>query len=196
MKTIVGLTGMSGAGKTTVSECFSNAGYYVINCDETARKAVRKGSELLDRLAAEFGNGIINPDGTLNRGLLAQIAFSNAAQTEKLNSIMLPHIVEMIFEQINSADSNKILLDAPTLFQAGADKLCTCTVAVVAKREKCIARITRRDGISREHAEARLNSQFSADYFAENCTYLISNNGNISDLQSKTDEIIKIINEG
>lgn len=196
MRMIVGLTGMSGAGKTTVSDRFKIAGYYVINCDKTARKAVEKGSPALPELSAEFGSDIINSDGSLNRALLAQRAFGNAERTAKLNSIMLAYIVELINAEIEFSDSDLILLDAPTLFQAGADKLCSCTIAVVAERETCIERIMARDGITRGQAEARLNSQFSADYFAENCTYLISNNGDVSDLQSKTDEIIKIINEG
>ncbi len=196
MKIIIGLTGMSGAGKTTVSQCFKDAGYHVINCDKTARRATKIGSPLLHLLSAEFGSGIINTDGSLNRQMLADIAFSDKKKTEKLNGIMLPYIVRMINDEINSLECDKILLDAPTLFQAGADKLCSCTVAVVADREKCITRIIQRDGISREQAEARLNSQYTADYFAENCTYLIYNDGNISDLQSKADEIIKIINEG
>ena len=170
--------------------------YYVINCDKTARKAVEKGSPVLPELSAEFGSDIINSDGSLNRALLAQRAFGNAERTAKLNSIMLAYIVELINAEIEFSDSDLILLDAPTLFQAGADKLCSCTIAVVAERETCIERIMARDGITRGQAESRLNSQFSADYFAENCTYLISNNGDVSDLQSKTDEIIKILNEG
>ncbi len=196
MKIIVGLTGMSGAGKTSVSERFHNAGYYVINCDNTARVAVQKGSPLLDELSIEFGNDILNADGTLNRELLAKRAFGKADRTDALNHIMLPYIVALIEDEIESTDNKFVLLDAPTLFQAGADRLCTCTVAVVSERENCLDRIMIRDGISAEQANSRLNSQYDADYFAENCTYLISNNGNISDLQSKADEIIKMINEG
>ncbi len=196
MKTIVGLTGMSGAGKTTVAEKFLNAGYYVINCDKTARKATKKGSALLEVLSNEFGSDIITADGELNRRLLAERAFGDSKRTELLNRIMLPYIVKLINAEIAESNADYILLDAPTLFQAGADKLCKYTVAVIADKEICISRITARDGISVEQAEARLNSQFNADYFAQNCTYLISNNGNISDLQAKADEIIKIINEG
>ena len=102
----------------------------------------------------------------------------------------------MISREIDSVSNDRILLDAPTLFQAGADRLCTCTVAVVAERDKCMERITKRDGLTDEQANARLNSQFSADYFEENCTYVICNNGNLTDLQCRADEIIEIINKG
>lgn len=196
MRIIVGLTGMSGAGKTTVSNRFLHAGYHVINCDETARDAVKIGSPLLNSLSSEFGIDIINSDGSLNRELLASRAFATAQRTAALNKIMLPYIVGMISREIDSVSNDRILLDAPTLFQAGADRLCTCTVAVVAERDKCMERITKRDGLTDEQANARLNSQFSADYFEENCTYVICNNGNLTDLQCRADEIIEIINKG
>ncbi len=196
MKTVIGLTGMSGSGKTTVSKRFSDAGFYVINCDQTARQAVKSGSPLIEGLAKEFGCDIINENGELNRRLLASRAFATAQGTAALNGIMLPYIVELIKNEIASVDSSCILLDAPTLFQAGADSLCCCTVAVVADAERCIKRITQRDGITVEDAKKRLDSQFGSDYFSEKCTYIITNNGNISDLQVKADEIINLIKKG
>ncbi len=195
MKTVVGLTGMSGAGKTTVSDCFKAAGYFVINCDITARKATEIGSPMLCRLSEAFGNDIINADGSLNRRLLADKAFGDKERTERLNSIMLPYIVELIKNEIKMVNSDYILLDAPTLFQAGADSLCDKTVAVVADRSTCIKRIMKRDLITEEQALARLDSQYDADYFKNNCTYLIYNDGSISNLHSKAEKIIKSINE-
>lgn len=195
MSITVGLTGMSGAGKTTVSECFARAGYHVINCDKTARDAAKRGSPLIKRLADEFGKDVVNADGELNRGLLADRAFSSRESTEKLNSLMLPYIVSMIKKQIANANSEYVLLDAPTLFESGADKLCDCTVAVTADRDLCAARIVARDGITVQQANDRLSVQHSSEYFAENCTYVIINNGSLADLVSRTEQIISYINE-
>mgnify|MGYP001148031281 CR=1 FL=1 len=116
MSFVVGLTGPTGAGKSSVTDVAKNLGFKIIDCDALARLAVEKGSDV-----KAFGDGVLNPDGTLNRKQLAALAFSASDKTELLNKTLLPHIVKLIKAQI---DVPLVLLDAPTLFESGADSLC------------------------------------------------------------------------
>ena len=99
MKKLVGLTGKTGAGKSTVSAFLKEKGAYIIDGDIVARKVLVDNSAILNKLRGEFGEGILNPDETLNRRALAKEAFSTPEKTEKLNSIMHPAINDFIFEE-------------------------------------------------------------------------------------------------
>lgn len=196
MSKIVGLTGQSGAGKTTVSDVFKAHGFGIINCDITARKVTEDGSECNRRLT-EYFPGCFDKAFKLDRQALAREVFSDKCKLEKLDSIIYPYITELIKAEINvlSKKHQYILLDAPTLFEAGADKLCDFTVAVSANEEIRLKRILSRDGISEELIRKRFASQHSADYFKERCDFIIYNNGSVADAQSETERIINIIKE-
>ena len=121
MSFVVGLTGPTGAGKSSVTAVAEELGFKVIDCDQFARKATEKDSEGLSAVVNAFGEGILNDDGSLNRAALAAAAFATAEKTELLNQTLLPHIVKLINVEINT---ERVLLDAPTLFESGADSIC------------------------------------------------------------------------
>ena len=175
MRIIVGLTGPTGAGKSSVTQIAEKKGIKVIDCDLYARKATEKGSEGLSALVKAFGKEILNIDGELNRKALARIAFSSYDKTQLLNKTILPFIKELILAEI---DTDKVLLDAPTLFESGMDKICSKTVAVLADKDKRLKRITERDGISAEDATIRINGGKNDEFFKDNADYVIYNNDN------------------
>ena len=188
MRIIVGLTGPTGAGKSLVSSVATNLGFQVINCDLVARKAVEKGSIGLLRLAAVFGEGILNNDDTLNRKALAIVAFSSKENTELLNKTLLPHIVKLIKDEISS---DKVLLDAPTLFESGISSECDFTVAVLADSAIRLKRITERDNISCEDALLRMNAGKSDDFYINNADFILYNNGSIEELKDNFKSLLK-----
>lgn len=176
----VGLTGQTGAGKTSVSQVFSQKGFKVINADEISRKVVERGKPCLKELQSLFGNNIINADETLNRSKLAEIVFSDRNKLDLLNSIIYPYITAEILEAIKkySNSGNKlILLDAPTLFESKADNFCDIIVSVVSDKKNRLKRIMKRDNITKEAAENRMNSQLEEEFFRKNSDYIIENNG-------------------
>ena len=175
MRIIVGLTGPTGAGKSSVTQIAIKKGIKVIDCDLYARKATEKGSEGLSALVKAFGKEILNIDGELNRKALARIAFSSYDKTQLLNKTILPFIKELVLAEI---DTDKVLLDAPTLFESGMDKICSKTVAVLADKDKRLKRITERDGISAEDATIRINGGKNDEFFKDNADYVIYNNDN------------------
>ena len=193
-KTVAGLTGQSGAGKTTVSDAFKENGFEIINCDLVAREVTQTGSECCKKLAKIFPDCF--DDGfALDRRKLGEIVFSDKARLQMLNDTIYPFINKLIDEKINAAQSRFILLDAPTLFEAGADKLCSVIVSVVADYDIRLERITKRDGISKELAKKRFASQHTVEFFREHSSFVIENNGTVNETYQKTCEVIKIIKE-
>ena len=195
MKIVIGLTGTTGSGKTTVSQEFERSGFYVINCDKVAKYVVENNEQVLSQLCSRFGNDIIS-DGSLDRQLLASRAFSDKKSTDTLNTITLPPIVNEILNKINTSENDYVLLDAPTLFESGADKLCSATVGVISNDETRKKRIIQRDKITAEQAQQRIDAQKSNDFFKKNCTYIIENNSTIDTLIKQTQTIINTILKG
>lgn len=189
---VVGLTGQTGSGKTTVCRIFKENGFAVINADMVSRDVVEKGKPCLSELAEIFGNEIIAEDGSLNRKKLGTIVFSDKSKLEILNSICYPYITGEILKRIRTlADNNQklILLDAPTLFESRADDFCEIIISVIARQEKRLERIMKRDGLSEADALKRINSQHDEQFFKENSEFIIKNNKDLNNLNSIAKEV-------
>ena len=136
MKNIVlGLTGQTGAGKSTLCQYLQQKGCSIIDADQVARDVVEKGSDCIADVILEFGIEYLNMDGSLNRRKLAESVFTDKAKLKKLNDIMFPYIIRNIEEKIQlkkEAEEGIIVLDAPTLFESGCDKFCDKVVSVIA----------------------------------------------------------------
>lgn len=186
---IIGLTGPSGTGKTSISDIAALLGYAVIDCDKVARE-VSDDPELLATLEKEFGAVVI--DGRLDRKALAEKAFATKESTEKLNSIMLPVISNAIDKKIKILENigvEYLLLDAPTLYESGEDKRCDAVVVVLAEEKLRAERIRIRDNLTPAQLESRLKAAKSDDFYKNRTKYIIFNNGDISFLQ---DEALKL----
>ncbi len=189
---ITGLTGQTGAGKSSISKVFAEKGFSVIDADICARIVVEKGKPCLEKIEKYFGKEVIAPDGTLLRKKLGNIVFSNREKLEALNNIIYPAITQEITNQIKSyyAQGKKfILLDAPTLFESNTDKLCDIIVSVIADSDIRMKRIIKRDGITETQARNRMNSQHSQNFFIRNSDYYISNNGSLEQAISDASEL-------
>lgn len=197
MSLIVGLTGQTGAGKTTACKVFSNCGFGIINCDLVARDVVNIDNYCLNEIVNEFSEIILNSDKTLNRKTLGKIVFSDKEKLLKLNKIIHPYIIIEIKKTIDelSQKFSVIILDAPTLFESKANKLCDKIVSVIADADIIIPRIIKRDSISKENAENRLNSQHNKEFFIKNSDFVASNNGLEQEFIDKLYDISKKLKE-
>ncbi|MGN0468215.1 MAG: dephospho-CoA kinase [Acutalibacteraceae bacterium] len=176
--TVYGLTGKTGAGKSTVAKKLSKKGFFVIDADEIARLVVKKGSPVLKNLANEFGNDIIDDNGELNRKLLAQRAFSSPQNTDLLNKITHTAIDEAIRKIIFDASQNgkdKFIIDAAALLESPTKKLCSKIIVVTAPEKLRLERIMKRDGIFLSQAMTRINAQKDDDYYLEQADIIIRN---------------------
>ncbi|MBQ8296178.1 MAG: dephospho-CoA kinase [Ruminococcus sp.] len=189
---VVGLTGQTGAGKSTVSKTFAENGFVVINADHISRLVVQKGTECLEELQDVFGSEIITAEGTLNRKALASIVFSDKKKLEILNLIIYPYITEEILHRIDmySANGEKlILLDAPTLFESRADDFCDLIISVVSDEEIRERRIIERDGLTEDEARKRMSCQLDEEFFKKYSDFIINNNESLERVNEISKEV-------
>lgn len=159
---IIGLTGGIACGKSTVAAMLRSLGAPVIDADAISRSLTAPGGEALPAIRKAFGDTVFSPDGTLDRKALAALVFSDSAQLEQLNAITHPLILSRMRSEIDrcrEAGAPLVVLDVPLLLEAGFDRLCTQTLCVVADEETQIARLSSRDGMTRQEALARIRSQ-------------------------------------
>ena len=195
---VIGLTGQSGAGKTTVCDVFKDNGFIIINADLLSRQVMEKGNPCLNDVVEAFDNQILHQDGTLNRKKLASIVFTDKKKLNLLDSITYPYITARILEEIkifSDKGEKLILLDAPTLFESRADDFCELIISVIADEKIRINRIIERDGITLEQAKNRLESQHDDAFYADNSDFIIKNNKNLEMLREKAKEVSDKIKE-
>ena len=195
---VIGLTGQSGAGKTTVCKVFDEKGFAIINADKIARSVMEKDSPCLAEAIECFGNDILNMDGTLNRQKLADIVFSDSEKLTQLNAISYPYITSEILRMINKyRDENRkyVLIDAPTLFESRADDFCDLIISVTAPEKLRTERIAARDGLTGEQIKERFSSQHTEEFFINHSDFIIKNNNSVRELIEKAEEVAEKIKE-
>ncbi len=189
---VVGLTGQTGAGKTTVCKVFGENGFSIINADIIARKVMEKGMPCLCEICEFFGKDILLDDGSLNRQKLSKLVFSDKKKLELLNSVTYPYITSEILKTIrhySKKGSKLILLDAPTLFESRADDFCELIISVIAKETIRLSRIINRDKLTEDAALNRMSSQYQEDFFRQNSDFIIKNNSDMKNLFDVAKEV-------
>ncbi len=196
---IIGITGSSGAGKSTVCEILENEYHIkVLNADKITKQLAQKGNRYLEDIVLLFGQEILQEDGELDRPKLASIIYYNNEKREKLNQCTFKHIHIALQEEIQkiyNKDRNAVIaIDAPLLFEAKLEDICDFVIAVIAKnKELQIERIIQRDGITREQASRRLQAQMSDEFYTSKSKYTIVNDGDIDDIQEHIKKILELI---
>lgn len=194
MPALVGLTGQSGAGKSTVSDIWRDSGVSVIDCDRVAKKVTEDNSECnkeLSKLFPEcFGERL-----HLDRRKMADIVFSDKQRLKEQNDIIFKYITKCIDDILKSYDKSFIVLDAPTLFESGIYKRCRLIVSVLADEKKRFERIIARDKISADSVKLRFSSQQDNSFFIKNSDIIITNHGDFSELKSKALNALEQIKE-
>lgn len=157
---VIGLTGPTGAGKSTFSSMLRERGFYIADADAAARKIVQPGSGVLDALCETFGADILEKDGTLCRKTLAKRAFSSPENVQKLNALTHPAIERVLFGEIAAhPDARGAVIDAPALIESGISEKCDLVAVVLAPPEERLRRILLRDAMTEEQAKLRMQAQ-------------------------------------
>ena len=179
---ILGITGGSGCGKTTLLDTIASLGGTVIDCDAVYHRLLKHDASLLEAIANRFPNTVKN--GTLDRKALGNLVFHNPEELKALNAITHPAVKAEVLRCFPPIPSF-IAIDAIGLFEGDLSSLCDATVAVLAPKESRIQRLMRRESISREYAEKRIAAQNEDAWYRENCDYVLINDGTLEEFQGK-----------
>lgn len=189
-KRIIGITGQSGAGKTTALDVIREAGGVVVDCDALYHKMLSCDDELNAALEKVFPSCYEN--GSLNRKSLAKIVFSDSVKLSRLNAITHDFIQGEVCSIILSGNPGLYAVDAVELVSSGINAICDFTVGITASEVDRIERIMRRDGISRESATERVKAQKPEEYYLANCDRTIRNNRDMNSFQKEFSELCQI----
>lgn len=190
---IIGLTGGIGSGKSTVAQLFVQEGFPLIDADKVAREIVEPGQPALQELADVFGPDIIKPSGELDRQLLAQRAFVDKEQTEKLNAITHPKIqqrTQQLFDEYREKDVEAVIYDMPLLVDNGLDKAMDWVIVVDVMPEERIRRVVEYRGLDEEDARRRVRAQIPDGLRLASADSVIDNNAAIDNLGPQVDQLI------
>lgn len=186
---ILGITGPTGAGKTTISRMFEENGIKVVDGDILARKIVEPGSPALFQLTDAFGKDILMEDGTLNRKKTAEIVFSDPQKLAILNRITHHYIKKEFLKTASEYEGDIIGFDGAAILESDVKDLCDKILSVVADPDIRLNRIISRDNISENDAKLRISSQKNNEFYIENSDFLVYNNGD--DIENQVNSIIK-----
>ena len=170
---ILGITGGTGCGKTTLLELIREHGGLTLDCDAIYHDLLSSDRALLDAIAARFP-GTVTEDG-LNRKALGAIVFADPQALSDLNAITHKAIVAEVRRRLTPAPK-LAAIDAIALFESGLAGLCDITVAVTAPEEQRISRLMARDGISEAYARSRIRAQHDGAWFRARCDFVLQNN--------------------
>lgn len=191
---IIGITGNSGAGKTTVCEILKQKyKAEIIDADQIAKKLSKQGNLYLKSIIDYFGDDIIDETGELKRKELADIIYEDEEKRTQLNKLTFIHVVDEIKKKINKLKEKElIVIDAPLLFESKLNQVCDFVIGVIAKEEDKIERICNRDKVNQETAKRRLQIQNDNEYIKENADYIIYNDEDITKLEAEVKKIKKL----
>ena len=179
---IIGITGGSGCGKTTLLKVVREMGGAVLDCDAIYHELLQTDKGMLAAIETRFPGTVEN--GQLQRKKLGQIVFSDEQALLDLNRITHAAVKREVLRRLETRPE-LAAIDAIGLFEGDLAELCHVTVAVTAPREARIRRLMDRDGISREYAEKRIDAQHSDTWFREKCGYVLENDGKLDAFATK-----------
>jgi dephospho-CoA kinase len=177
---IIGITGPTGAGKTTALEALESLNAAVIDCDGVYHELTEHSAAMLADLRTRFGDGIFDENGALQRKALGAIVFGDEQALRDLNAITHHYVNDEVDRRLDQARQEgrpAAAVDAIALIDTDLKDKCCCTVAVTAPDELRVERIMVRDGIDRDYARMRIAAQKPSRYFEEGCDYVLCNDG-------------------
>lgn len=206
MTIVVGLSGGIGSGKSTVGKMLEKLGATLIDADVIVHEVQSAGSPVLKEIAAEFGAGVIDASGALDREALADIVFNDAEARAKLGRIVHPPVIAEMVRRLylaKEAEIELVILDIPLLFEgaksgkgAAAVLQFDATVVVWAPEELQVERQIERNGYSREEALRRVRAQLSLDEKREMADHVIDNSGSLEETERQVRALVETLSAG
>lgn len=189
----VGLTGSIAVGKSHVCEVFRELGCHVLDADLTAREVVKPGTKGLSRIVEAFGSGVLQASGELDRKKLGAIVFADKDKRERLNAIVHPLVIEAQDEWIRGVearDPNGIsIIDAALMIESGGYKRFDKLIVVWCEPDTQLQRLMKRDGLSKEAAEARIRAQMPQEEKKRFADHLIDTSAGFDETREQVKKV-------
>ena len=179
---IIGITGGTGCGKTTLLTEIEKLGGMVLDCDAIYHDLLQSDAQLLAAIDNRFPGVLI--DGQLNRKKLGSIVFADEQALLDLNAITHGAIRQSVLCKLSSPPI-LAAIDAIALFESGLSELCDITVAITAPTGDRVKRLMARDHIPEDYARSRIAAQHDEGWFRERCDEILENNGDLDSFRSK-----------
>lgn len=194
---IVGLTGGIASGKSLVARVFKAMGAHIIDADRIVHELIAPGEEAWKEIRDHFGNDILLPDGSIDRRRLGGIIFDDPKERQWLNACLHPRVFEVYLKLVrrimDRAPESVVVFDAALLIETGFHRRMDRTVVVYAEIEQQIERLVSRDGLTREQAMKRIESQMPLNKKREYADYVIENTGSREEAEQKAREVFGMI---
>ena len=190
---LIGVTGGSGSGKTTVTQFLAAQGVLALDCDKIYHELLETNADMLAEIEARFP--AVFKNGKLDRKMLGAIVFAVPEALRDLNAITHRYVREDIYRRLREyvwQGGTVAVVDAIALFESGISEDCVFTVGVTAPDDERCARIMARDGIDADYALARIEAQPDDEYYEMRCDYLLRNDGTPEELKAKCRELFGI----
>ena len=191
----IGLTGSIGVGKSFVASVFVDLGCHLVDADLTSREVVLPGSPGLKAVVEHFGAEILSDEGTLDRKALGAVIFANEQERLVLNSILHPFIIERqdkILSEWEKNDPDGIgIVDAALMIESGGYQRFDKLVVVHCRPEVQLERLMLRDGLSRDEAQRRINSQMPQEEKQRYADYLIDTSDGFEPTRVRTKQVFE-----
>ena len=194
---VIGLTGGIASGKSTVARRLRERGVPVIDADQVARDVVALGEPTLEHLRLTFGDGVIEPDGSLNRKALGAIVFADPAKLAALNAITHPANMARVGQRLVELQREGhpwVIYEAALIIENDLSPGLSGLIAVVCDPERQVARVQARDGLSEEAARQRLAAQTDNTTREAQADGVLRNDGDLASLLEATDTLIDALN--
>ena len=194
----VGLTGGIASGKSVVGEMFAALGADVIQADEISRQLMQPGEEVYQEVVRHFGAGILNPDGSVHRARLAELAFgSKPSRVQELNQIVHPAVIgqqQEWMEQVSRREPHGVaMVEAALILEAGMAPSLDRLVVVTCRPEQRIERLARRLKVDEETAAAEVSRRMAAQLPDQEkvkaANYVIDNSGSLEETRRQVQEV-------
>ena len=194
MANIIGLTGQTGAGKSSVREILQKKGAAVIDADTVAHDITDNNLDCIYDIVNHFSCLVLNEKGKIDRKALGKRVFSDKKELLALNKIIFPYILEAIEHEVLgyiAKGAETVVIDGATVIESGCGKMCDVLVSIVAEEETRLTRIIKRDGISKADAERRVSAQKPEEFYTENSDFVIRNDSTPAELERSVNSVLK-----
>lgn len=192
---VIGLTGGTGSGKSTVAAYLKEKGYHIIDADKISRELTAKGGEALGAIMSAFGQDVFFEDGSLDRKKLGTIVFNDTQKLKILEGIITRKVIELTLQRIAKlkvqGNESIVVLDAPLLFECGMNDCTDENWLVICEQEQRVNRLMKRDGMERQSIFDRMANQLRDDEKIILADYIIDNSGTLEELYRQIDSLIE-----